>query len=143
LIDGVFESRRFKANNGPRRNDRNADRNSFVKGSSLFACDSHRQVDERAAEHRGTVGTDLAWLTLTDGTGAIECAIFPNALARVGQPTSLLREGAFMVANGRLAHEETTGTKLWINSLTQVGGSGARQEALRAALEYRQADLAA
>jgi DNA polymerase III alpha subunit len=85
----------------------------------------------------------MAWLTLTDGTGAIECAIFPNAFSRLGQPTALLREGAFLVANGKLAHEETTGTKLWINSVTTVGGSGARQEALRAALEYRQADPAA
>ena len=88
-------------------------------------------------------GEQMAWLTLTDGTGAIECAIFPNAFARLGEPTALLREGAFLVASGKLAHEETTGTKLWINSVTRLGGSGARQEALRAALEYRQADPAA
>jgi hypothetical protein len=76
----------------------------------------------------------MAWLTLTDGTGGIECAIFPNAFARLGQPTTVLREGAF---------EETTGSKLWIDRVTTVGGVGARQEALRAALEYRQADPAA
>ena len=80
---------------------------------------------------------------LVDRTGAIECAIFPNAFARLGQPTSLLREGAFLVTTGKLAHEETTGSKLWINRVTTVGGVGARQEALRAALEYRQADPAA
>jgi len=84
-----------------------------------------------------------AWLTLTDGTGAIECAIFPNAFARLGQPTTMFREGAFLVATGKLAHEETTGSKLWIDRITTVGGAGARQEALRAALEYRQADPAA
>ena len=56
-------------------------------------------------------GEQMAWLTLTDGTGAIECAIFPNAYARLGQPTALLREGAFLVAYGKLAHEETTGSK--------------------------------
>ncbi|MBV9600975.1 MAG: exodeoxyribonuclease VII large subunit [Chloroflexi bacterium] len=87
-------------------------------------------------------GEQMAWLTLTDGTGAIECAIFPNAYARLGQTTAPLREGAFVVANGKLAHEETTGSKLWLNTVTTVGGSGARQEALRAALEYRRADAA-
>jgi len=55
----------------------------------------------------------------------------------------VLREGAFLVATGKLAHEETTGSKLWIDRVTTVGGVGARQEALRAALEYRQADPAA
>jgi DNA polymerase-3 subunit alpha len=88
-------------------------------------------------------GEQMAWLTLTDGTGAIECAIFPNAFARLGHPTALLREGGFLVATGKLAHEETTGSKLWIDRVTTVGGTGARQEALRAALEYRQADPAA
>jgi DNA polymerase-3 subunit alpha len=88
-------------------------------------------------------GEQMAWLTLTDGTGAIECAIFPNAFERLGQPTALLREGAFLVATGKLAHEETTGSKLWIDRITTVGGGGARQAALRAAIEYRQADPAA
>ena len=59
-----------------------------------------------------------------------------------GRPTAPLREGMFVVASGKLAHEETTGTKLWINDVTSVGGPGARQEALRAALEYRRADPA-
>src|SRR4029079_15066877 len=87
-------------------------------------------------------GEQMAWLTLTDGTGAIECAIFPNAYARLGQPTAMLREGAFLVAYGKLAHEETTGSKLWIDKATSVGGAGARQDALRAALEYRRAEPA-
>jgi len=87
-------------------------------------------------------GEQMAWLTLTDGTGAIECAIFPNAYARLGQASAPLREGMFLVANGKLAHEETTGSKLWINDVTGLGTSGARQEALRAAIEYRRADRA-
>jgi DNA polymerase-3 subunit alpha len=58
-------------------------------------------------------GEPMAWLTLTDWTGAIECAIFPNAFARLGQPTALLRVGVFLIATGNLAHEETTGSKLW------------------------------
>ena len=87
-------------------------------------------------------GEQMAWLTLTDGTGAIECAIFPSAYARLGQASAPLREGMFVVASGKLAHEETTGSKLWINDVTRVGRDGARQEALRAALEYRRADRA-
>jgi hypothetical protein len=50
--------------------------------------------------------------------------------------------GVFVVASGKLAHEETTGSKVWINDITLVGGSGTRQEALRAALEHRRADAA-
>jgi DNA polymerase-3 subunit alpha len=87
-------------------------------------------------------GEQMAWLTLTDGTGAIECAIFPNTYARLGQASAPLREGMFLVASGKLAHEETTGSKLWINDVTALGNSGARQEALRAAIEYRRADRA-
>ena len=56
----------------------------------------------------------MAWLTITDASGSVECAVFPSAYQRLGQPTQLLREGAFLVARGRLAHEETTGTKVWI-----------------------------
>jgi hypothetical protein len=51
----------------------------------------------------------MAWLTLADGTGAIECAVFPNAkgrLAEVSQAQSSLREGAFVVARGRVAQQE-------------------------------------
>jgi DNA polymerase III subunit alpha len=87
-------------------------------------------------------GEQMAWLTLTDGTGAIECAIFPNAYARLGHASAPLREGMFVVASGKLAHEETTGSKLWIGEVTRIGGQGARQDALRAALEYRRADPA-
>jgi hypothetical protein len=40
----------------------------------------------------------------------------PNAYARLGQASAPLREGAFLVATGKLAHEETTGCKLWIKN---------------------------
>jgi exonuclease VII large subunit len=76
----------------------------------------------------------MAWLTLTDGTGAIECAIFPNAYARLGQVSAPLREGMFVVATGKLAHEETTGTKLWINGLVNLS-PGASSSALRISIE--------
>ena len=48
----------------------------------------------------------MAGLTLADGTGAIECAVFPNAyerLSETSQEQSSLREGAFVVARGRVA----------------------------------------
>lgn len=42
-------------------------------------------------------GQRMAWLTLADGTGAIECAVFPKAYEQLG-PSTALREGAFLVA---------------------------------------------
>jgi DNA polymerase-3 subunit alpha len=83
-------------------------------------------------------GEQMAWLTLTDGTGAIESAIFPRAFAQLGQPASMLREGAFLVATGKVAHEETTGSKFWVDKILPVGGSGTHLSALRTALEHHQ-----
>jgi hypothetical protein len=80
---------------------------------------------------------------LVDGTGAIECAIFPYAFARLGQPTSLLREGAFLVATGKLAPKRPPAASCGSTGSRPLAESGARQEALRAAPEYRQADPAA
>jgi len=53
-------------------------------------------------------GEKMAWLTLADATGAIEAAVFPRAFARLadsGDGESPLREGAFLVARGRLSQE--------------------------------------
>jgi hypothetical protein len=58
----------------------------------------------------------------------------PNAFARLGQPTTVLGGGAFLVATGRLAHEETTGSKLWLNELVNLN-PGASSSALRIAIE--------
>src|SRR6185312_5120509 len=59
-------------------------------------------------------GEKMAWLTLADATGAIEAAVFPNAYARLAPTESFgdspLREGAFIVARGRLSQEEATGS---------------------------------
>jgi DNA polymerase III alpha subunit len=63
----------------------------------------------------------MAWLSITDPSGSVECGLFPNAYQRLGQPTLVLREGAFLVARGRLAHEETTGTKVWIDQVVILG----------------------
>jgi len=72
----------------------------------------------------------MAWLTMTDPSGSVECGVFPNAYQRLGQPTLLLREGAFLVARGRLAHEETTGSKVWIDQLVPISGAGSHMRVL-------------
>ena len=79
-------------------------------------------------------GQRMAWLTLADGTGAIECAVFPKAYEQLG-PSTALREGAFLVARGNLAHEEATGSKLFINEIVPLGGRGTRLSALAVAVE--------
>jgi DNA polymerase-3 subunit alpha len=83
-------------------------------------------------------GEQMAWLTLTDGTGAVECAIFPASYQRLADPTTVLREGAYLVANGKLVHEETSGSKVWIDRVTPIGGAGTHLSALRAAIEHHQ-----
>jgi hypothetical protein len=67
----------------------------------------------------------------------------PQRLRAPGSADIAAPRSAFVVATWKLAHDETTGSKLWIDRVTTVGGVGARQEALHAALEYRQADPAA
>jgi DNA polymerase-3 subunit alpha len=79
-------------------------------------------------------GEQMAWLTLTDGTGAIESAIFPRAFAQLGQPASILREGAFLVATGKVAHEETTGSKFWVDRIVNLH-RGAWGAALKISIE--------
>jgi hypothetical protein len=48
-----------------------------------------------------------------------------------------------VVARGRLAHEETTGTKVWIEQIVPVSGSGAHLRALATAVEHQRTGLAA
>jgi len=85
-------------------------------------------------------GEEMAWLCIADSSGAAECGIFPTAYQRVGQPT-LLREGAFLVAKGRVAHEETTGTKVWIDQLVTISSVGAHMRALATAVEHQRSGL--
>ena len=85
----------------------------------------------------------MAWLTLADATGAIEAAVFPNAYARLGQANdgeSPLREGAFLVARGRLAQEEATGSKLFVEEVIVLGGKASQLSALTVAIEEQQPD---
>jgi DNA polymerase-3 subunit alpha len=78
-------------------------------------------------------GEPMAWLTLADGTGAVDAAVFPSAYPRC---KAVLREGAFVAARGRIAHEEA-GPRLFIDELRALGGSGARVGALVVAVETR------
>jgi DNA polymerase III alpha subunit len=85
-------------------------------------------------------GEDMAWLSIRDASGSVSCAIFPSAYQRLGQP-AVLREGAFLVARGRLAHEEATGTNVWVDSIVALSGAGAHLRALATAVDH-QADRA-
>ena len=88
-------------------------------------------------------GEKMAWLTLADGTGAIECAVFPNAyerLAETSQAQSSLREGAFVVARGRVAQQEATGSKLFIDEVQILGGTVTQLSALAVAIAEQQPD---
>ena len=53
----------------------------------------------------------------------------------------MLREGAFLVARGRLAREETTGIKAFLDELVPLGGRGAQLSALAVAIEQRREDV--
>lgn len=88
-------------------------------------------------------GEKMAWLTLADATGAIEAAVFPQAFARPadsGDGESPLREGAFLVARGRLSQEEATGSKLLVDEVTVIGGKASQLSALAVAIEEQQPD---
>jgi DNA polymerase-3 subunit alpha len=87
-------------------------------------------------------GQPMAWLTLSDGTGGLECAVFPAAFEKL-DGSSILREGAFLVARGRLAHEEATGHKAFVEEVIPLGGSGTRLSALAVAMDARRSDEAA
>ena len=60
-------------------------------------------------------GEPMAWLGLSGGTAGLDCAVFPSAYQKLNGP-SVLREGAFLVAHGRLAREEATGVKAFSTS---------------------------
>ena len=81
----------------------------------------------------------MGWLVLSDGTAGLECAVFPAAYQKLNGP-SVLREGAFLVARGRLAREEATGMKAFLDELVPLGGRGAHLSALAVAIEQRRDD---
>jgi DNA polymerase-3 subunit alpha len=88
-------------------------------------------------------GDRMAWLTLADATGAIEAAVFPQAFERLADSDdgeSPLREGAFLVARGRLSQEEATGQKLFVDEVQMLGGKASHMSALMVAIEEQQPD---
>jgi DNA polymerase-3 subunit alpha len=88
-------------------------------------------------------GERMAWLTLADATGAIEAAVFPQAFARLADSAdgeSPLREGAFLVARGRLSQEEATGSKLFVDFVEALGGRASQLSALAVAVQEQQPD---
>ena len=88
-------------------------------------------------------GERMAWVTLADATGAIEAAVFPQAFARLADSAdgeSPLREGAFLVARGRLSQEEATGSKLFVDEIRLVEGRASHLSALAIAIEEQQPD---
>jgi DNA polymerase III subunit alpha len=81
-------------------------------------------------------GEEMAWLSISDASGSVSCAIFPSAYQRLGQP-AVLREGAFLVARGRIAHEEASGTNVWVDTIVALSGVGAHLRALATAVDHQ------
>jgi DNA polymerase III alpha subunit len=96
----------------------------FKAVRNLFKTPREVRSKFRATYQRMTKrGEKMAWLTLADATGAIEAAVFPQAFARLadsGDGESPLREGAFLVARGRLSQEEATGSKLFVDDIVNL-----------------------
>ncbi|MBV9170016.1 MAG: hypothetical protein JOZ81_08025 [Chloroflexi bacterium] len=85
-------------------------------------------------------GEPMAWIVISDGTAAVECAVFPKAFEKLNGPT-VLREGAFLVGRGRLAREEATGLRCFIDDIVPLGGRGAHLSAIAVAVEQRPDDV--
>ncbi|HEY8692822.1 MAG TPA: hypothetical protein VIR57_08780, partial [Chloroflexota bacterium] len=72
---------------------------------------------------------EMAWLTVTDGTGSIETAVFPAAYARMGRLAGV-HQSAFVVLRGRVSQEEASGPKFFADALLHGSGPGAQAAAL-------------
>jgi len=110
-----------------------------VQGFSQNVQDSVQERSQLGATYQRMTkkGEKMAWLTLADATGAIEAAVFPNAFARLVDDDGVLplREGAFLVARGRLSQEEATGTKLFVDEATVLGSRASQLSALAVAIQ--------
>jgi len=84
-------------------------------------------------------GEPMAWIMISDGTAGLECAVFPGAYQKLNG-SSVLREGAFLVARGRLAREEATGLRAFLDDIVPLGGKGAHLSAIAVAVEQRRDD---
>jgi DNA polymerase III alpha subunit len=126
-----------------KRTDR-ATARTFTIACTVFTTRRKWRSRFGATYHRTTKkGDRMAWLTLADATGAIEAAVFPQAFERLtdsGDGESPLREGAFLVARGRLSQEEATGSKLFVDEVHVVGSKTSHMRALLVAIEEQQPD---
>jgi DNA polymerase III alpha subunit len=86
-------------------------------------------------------GERMAWLTLADGTGAVEGAVLPAAYGRNGIATALL-EGAFLVARDRTRAGGSDRYEILIDEISPMAGAGARLGALSVAVEERRGEPA-
>ena len=71
-----------------------------------------------------------------------DCGV-PNAFRHIGESNhgeSPVREGAFVVARGRLAQEEATGSKLFVDNVTILGGRASQLSALAVAIQEQEPD---
>jgi hypothetical protein len=66
--------------------------------------------------------------------------VFPSAYQKLNGP-SVLREGAFLVGRGRLAREEATGLRAFLDRIVPLGGRDAHLSALAVAVEQRRDDV--
>jgi DNA polymerase-3 subunit alpha len=82
-------------------------------------------------------GDLMAWLTLADGTGAIDAIAFPSTYAKIVR-RGPLSEGLVVLARGKVNHEEGAGPKLFLDQLEYRDGSGGRISALVAAVNGHQ-----
>jgi DNA polymerase-3 subunit alpha len=85
-------------------------------------------------------GEPMAWIVISDGTAGLECAVFPAAYGKLNAP-SVLREGAFMVVRGRLAREEATGLRGFVDDIIPLGGRGTHLSAIAVAVDQRRDDV--
>jgi DNA polymerase III alpha subunit len=85
-------------------------------------------------------GEAMAWIVVSDGTAGLECAVFPKAYEKLNGP-SVRREGAFLVARGRLAREEATGLRCFVDELVPLAGKGAHLSAIAVAVEQWRDDV--
>ena len=86
---------------------------------------------------------DLNWMRNDCTNPSQFAAVFPQAFERLTDTVdgeSPLREGAFLVARGRLSQEESSGAKLFVDDVFVLGGKASHMSALMVAIEEQQPD---
>jgi hypothetical protein len=70
----------------------------------------------------------------------LQVAVLGTSIRESNQGESPLRQGAFLVAQGRLAQEEATGSKLFIENVVVLGGKESHLSAVGVAIEEQERD---